>query len=1119
MAGFASALLASASLALVATQTSAAPAADDAAAAADQYQIVTLAKGNWETGEPMSLAVLPDRSVLHTSREGTLRLTNAAGETKFSGQLDVYTGDEEGLQGVGVDPDFKNNRAIYLYYAPPLDTPEGEAPAEGSAKDFESFETDKGYRLSRFVLKKDGTLDKKSEKKVLDVPASRGTCCHVGGDIDFDKHGNLYLSTGDDTNPHHSDKYTPIDERTSSNPAMDAQRTAANTNDLRGKILRIKVADDGSYTIPKDNLFDEAKDTKKETLPEIYAMGFRNPFRMSVDKVTGYVYLGDYGPDADSADSKRGPAGTVEFNRVTERGNYGWPYCVGKNEPFIDYNFAKKTSGKAFNCNAPKNDSPRNTGREDLPPTQPAWISYSGGSMPEFGNSSQEGPMAGPVYRYDAGLDSPVKFPKDFDGDFFAGEFTRNWIKTIEHGDGADGTIESIKDFPWAGRTASGHVMDMAFGPDGALYVLDYGTSYFGGDHNSALYRIENTAKGHTPDARAKVDKTSGKAPLKVSFSSEGTSDADGDKLTYVWDFGDGGTSTEPNPKHTYQKNGTYTARVTVKDDTGRANSASLRVNVPAAPTLKLTLPSDGKLFEYGDEIPFKVETTGTEDEKTRCSKVEVNYVLGHNEHGHVQASAKGCEGTLKTSGHGDGAGSSDKIFGKIAARYNLRLPSGEPYISDGTKDEVRLQPKHWQAEHFDEGFKGSHDVKVVDHAPAHGGKTVGFIHNGSWVAYKPYDLGDATKLTARVSSAGAGGTLEVRSGSSDGKLLGSAKVPVTGSWEKFTDVSTNLTNPPAGTTTLYLVFKGVSGKALFDVDDFTIDTSTRSGIHAHEGKVLAFTKAAGFKHSSRDEGVAAIKELGEKNGFTVDATEDAGSFTKDKLSQYDAVVFLSTTGDVLNKEQQTAFEEYVKGGGGYVGVHSAADTEYDWPFYGGLVGAYFKDHPRPTNVLPAKVNVEDRAHPSTAHLGETWERTDEWYGYKTNPRERVHVLATLDESSYAAGNSSMGDDHPIAWCQDYQGGRSFYTGGGHTEASYKEGAFRAHLLGGIQYARGAAQADCRPEQGYSSLFGGSGTDGWKQAGPGSFALDKAAGTLKSVGGMGLLWYEKKQFNSYSLKL
>ncbi|CAM5717993.1 hypothetical protein SHIRM173S_10062 [Streptomyces hirsutus] len=183
-------------------------------------------------------------------------------------------------------------------------------------------------------------------------------------------------------------------------------------------------------------------------------MGFRNPFRMSVDKATGTVYLGDYGPDSGTAKPDRGPEGQVEFNRITKAGNYGWPYCTGKNDAYTDYNFATGTPGTTFDCSAPKNTSPHNTGLTDLPPAQPSWIPYTGTSVPEFGGGS-ESPMGGPVYRYDAGSTSEVKFPQEFDGDFFAGEFGRRWIKRIEAA--GDGTVQSINPFPLERHPGDGH--------------------------------------------------------------------------------------------------------------------------------------------------------------------------------------------------------------------------------------------------------------------------------------------------------------------------------------------------------------------------------------------------------------------------------------------------------------------------------------------------------------------------------------------------------------------------------------------------------------------------------------------------------------------------------------
>ncbi|MDH2430918.1 ThuA domain-containing protein, partial [Sphaerisporangium sp. TRM90804] len=291
-----------------------------------------------------------------------------------------------------------------------------------------------------------------------------------------------------------------------------------------------------------------------------------------------------------------------------------------------------------------------------------------------------------------------------------------------------------------------------------------------------------------------------------------------------------------------------------------------------------------------------------------------------------------------------------------------------------------------------------------------------------------------------------------------------------------------------------------------------TVSTAMVTAVPAQAAafKVLVFSKTAGFRHDSIPAGVQAIRELGTANDFTVDTSEDAGVFTTGNLAQYKAVVFLSTTGDVLNSSQQTAFQSFVDGGGGYVGVHAAADTEYDWPYYGQLVGAWFASHPA---IQQATVRTEDRAHAATSHLSPSWTRTDEWYNYRTNPRSTTRVLQNLNESSYSGG--TMGD-HPITWCHPQASGRSFYTGLGHTQASFTDAAFRTLLLGGIRYAAGVAKADCRPENGYTSLYNGS-TSGWSQAGPGSFT--NSDGTLSSQGGMGMLWYSAKEYRSYSLKL
>jgi len=216
---------------------------------------------------------------------------------------------------------------------------------------------------------------------------------------------------------------------------------------------------------------------------------------------------------------------------------------------------------------------------------------------------------------------------------------------------------------------------------------------------------------------------------------------------------------------------------------------------------------------------------------------------------------------------------------------------------------------------------------------------------------------------------------------------------------------------------------------------------------------VLVFSKTNGYRHASIPAGVEAVRELGREHGFRVEATEDSTIFRASRLAPYDVIMFLNTSGDVLGTRGQRAFRTFVKRGGGYVGVHAASDTEYEWPWYGRLVGAYFKGHPP---VQRATVRVETASHPSTRMLPDTWTRRDEWYDFHSNPRDSVEVLLTLDESTYEGG--AMGDDHPIAWHRTVGEGRSWYTGGGHTAASFQEDLFRKHLLGGLRWAarRGA---------------------------------------------------------------
>ena len=376
--------------------------------------------GAWEDSvkDPMELAVASDGRVFYAERAGVIKMWKP--DTKATvviAKIPVFDGLEDGMLGLTLDPKFLKNGWIYLNHSLPQTTQDSNGKKAGI------------IRVSRYTLKGDA-LDLSSEKAILDIPTQREECCHVGGSLAFDAEGNLYVSIGDNTNPFGSDGYSPVDERPGRSP-WDAQKSAASPNDLRGKVNRIHPNADGGYSIPEGNLF---KRGTPGTRPEIYAMGCRNPFRISIDQKAGYLYWGDVGPDAGGPNETHGPAGFDEVNQARQPGNFGWPYFIADNKPYWHWDFTAKTNDYKHDPAHPANHSPNNTGLQELPAPQPAFIYYPGGSSTRFPVVNGGGgrtAMAGPVYYFDKKLKSPHKLPANYDHTLFIYEWSRNWIIAV----------------------------------------------------------------------------------------------------------------------------------------------------------------------------------------------------------------------------------------------------------------------------------------------------------------------------------------------------------------------------------------------------------------------------------------------------------------------------------------------------------------------------------------------------------------------------------------------------------------------------------------------------------------------------------------------------------------
>lgn len=581
---------------------------------------------------PMELAIAEDGRIFFTElRTGSLNLYDPkTNERSLIHQFEVTTRGGTGLIGIALDPDFLANNYLYLYYAPPI---EGEPII---------------FNLSRFTLNANNTIDSASEKILLQVPVEENSGSHHGGSLAWDEEGNLYLSTGDSSSPFSSDGYAPLDERPGEQYySLDAQRSAANTNDLKGKILRIRPQPDGTYTIPEGNLF--APGTAK-TRPEIFVMGCRNPYRIAVNKKTGTVYWGDNGPDA-GTDSERGPKGYDEFNQAKTAGNYGWPYFVGDNYAYAHWDFETETAGPKFNPQAPINNSPNNTGLSELPPAQPAMIWYPYAPSEEFPELGQGGrsAMAGDFFHYNSASTAETRFPQYYDNALFVFDWMRNWVMAIRFDENEN--FKSMEPF-MAANGDFRRPIDLAFDKDGIMYMLEYGSVYGLDNEDARLVKIEYNQGNRPPQAIASVLDSAGEetlhrtvfltselrtlplksvavgpTPLRVLFTSRGSGDPDSDdRISYKWQLeGQDITSTDPHPAHTYTKPGVYHAVLEVKDQAGLINRDTVMVKVGnAPPEVTIVSPNNKSFFWENKPFEYKIEVQDEENEKIRQEDIEV---------------------------------------------------------------------------------------------------------------------------------------------------------------------------------------------------------------------------------------------------------------------------------------------------------------------------------------------------------------------------------------------------------------------------------------------------------------------------------------------------------------
>lgn len=841
--------------------------------------------------QPMELEIAPDGKIFVIELGGTLKqIDPATGAATEVGKLSVTTAQENGLIGMALDPNFKDNGWIYLQYSPP---------------DFS------GQFISRFDFR-DGRLDMASEKRLFSYEEQRRECCHHAGSMEFGPDGNLYIGTGDNTNPFDdSQGYAPIDQRDGREP-WDALRTAGNTNSYNGKVLRIRPEVDGTYSIPDGNLFPKDGSIGH---PEIYVMGCRNPWRISVDQKTGYLYWGDVGPDAGS-DGPRGPRGYDEVNQARKAGNFGWPLFIGNNEAYAMVDFKTGEIGPPQDPQRPVNESVNNTGSRELPPAQPAMIYYPATQSPEFPELGSGGrtACAGPVYHFDESLKSETKFPSAYDSTLFAFEWSRHWIMAI-HLD-ADSNVQRIEPFLPAMKFT--RPIDIQFDGNGSMYVLEYGETW-GMNPDARLVRIDYMRGNRSPVAVAQITGDVGREPLVVQLSGDASSDKDGDPLTYRWTYvkaGDASATRQliaetANAEIVFDQPGVYTVELEVKDPSGASNISSAPVIVGnSRPEVVFLKPLDGDFFTPDQPVDYQVlvrdHEDGTSDfdqaeedgwhliESQAPSRLFVEAISVANLSENVpdapgmtlirKSDCLNCHATNRRLVGPSFVEIADKyrdqphqleksvqrvrdgstgVWGKIGMLPHQQHTESEvmqmvEYVFSVTADKsnptsqgftnslaigdasgrlkleatytdlgrgeipaligtgsVMLRSRHVQAEAADH----FHGTQVLGSGKAEGGHFMGAINHDAFLKFAGVTFDGLESIVARVTSAGAGGTIEIRRGRPDGDLVGSGEVKVNGSWEDFFELEIPLTDS-TGRDALFLVFKNETNRSgLMNID------------------------------------------------------------------------------------------------------------------------------------------------------------------------------------------------------------------------------------------------------------------------------------------------------------